>query len=679
MPRPFPQLRTPRARVVVAVTAALLLATGTVATAATAAISSAPARTWGTNGRVLAVVPVGDRVYIAGDFTAVTDPSSRSYPASRIAVYVPSTGKFDLSFTASADATVSSLAYSSGQVFVGGAFTTLNGVKRKKLAKVDANTGVLDPAWAPSVDRPPDALASAGTTVYAAGPFTQAAGSGAALTARPYVARFNATSGALDAAWLPTPNDRVLTVRPTADGAAVYIGGNFTAVNGSFSVGRVAKLTGTTGTLVAGFAPGATNQTSKPPVYDIWISDPDRIYLAVGGSGGACAAMSSTTGAVAWSKHTNGNLQAVRVVGSTVFCGGHFTGTDGFDTQTRYKLAAVDSVSGTTLPFAPVINSALGVWSMGADATHVYVGGDFTQIGATAQPGFASFVDEAAFTVPAAPEALVAGAGDGTVLLHWDAPSTDGGTGLQRYRVYRSDNSGASWVLAGTSATPDLADSMVTNGTDYLYRVTATNAVGEGPTSASTAARPSSSAATAPGAPGRFTAAGKYASNLLTWSAPDSGGSPITAYQVYRGSAAGATTLLTTVAGAATSFSDTDVVVGTRYYYRVSAVNAVGEGGLSVEEWAVPTTGVPTAPTLAATRSPGRINLSWAPPARDGGSPVTQYVLVRDSIRIAVLPASSLSYVDATVQGGTTYSYRLKAQNVNGTSPLSVPVVITAQ
>lgn len=661
---------------VVAAAVALLVSTGSVASAA---ISPAPARTWGTNGRVLAVLPVGDRVYIAGDFTSVIDPSSRTYPASRLAVYIPSTGRFDLGWSASADASVSSLAISSEKLFVGGSFTTMNGIKRKKLARLDASTGTLDPSWSASVDRPPDALATSGDQVYVAGAFTKAAGTGATLTNRPYVAKFSASTGAIDAAWLPTPNERVRTVRTSDDGSFVYIGGSFTSVNGAFSVGRVAKLTSSTGSLVAGFVPGATNQTSKPPVYDLWVSGSDRVYVAVGGSGGACAAMNATTGSVLWSKHSNGNLQSVRVIGDTVFCGGHFTGVGGFDNQTRYKLASVDRSTGTTLPFAPVVNSALGVWSMGADSTRLYIGGDFTQIDTTAQPGFAAFVDDSARTAPTSPESLVAAPGDSTVLLHWDAPSTDGGSALTRYRIYRSDNAGVAWSQIATSTAPDFVDGSAQNDTSYLYRVTASNVVGEGTPSASAAARPSSNAATTPGAPSRFTAVGQYASNRLSWIEPSSGGSAVTAYAIYRGSAAGSSTLLTTVPAGQTTFADGDVVIGTRYYYRVSAINAVGEGDRSVEQWAVPTNGVPTPPTLSATTEPGASTLSWVAPARDGGSPVTQYVLVRDSIRIAVLPASQLSYVDRAVQGGTTYSYRIKAQNVNGTSPLSVPLLVTAR
>ena len=58
-------------------------------------------------------------------------------------------------------------------------------------------------------------------------------------------------------------------------------------------------------------------------------------------------------------------------------------------------------------------------------------------------------------------------------------------------------------------------------------------------------------------------------------------------YKVYRGTSSGGETLLTTL-GNVTSYTDSTATNGTTYFYKVSAVNTVGEGALSNERSATP-------------------------------------------------------------------------------------------
>jgi hypothetical protein len=63
----------------------------------------------------------------------------------------------------------------------------------------------------------------------------------------------------------------------------------------------------------------------------------------------------------------------------------------------------------------------------------------------------------------------------------------------------------------------------------------------------------------------------------LSWSEADTGNSPITAYQILRGTASGAETLLASVGGSSTSYADTAASDLTKtYYYKVVAVNPIG-------------------------------------------------------------------------------------------------------
>ncbi len=73
----------------------------------------------------------------------------------------------------------------------------------------------------------------------------------------------------------------------------------------------------------------------------------------------------------------------------------------------------------------------------------------------------------------------------------------------------------------------------------------------------------------------------------LNWTAPAANGSAITSYKVYRGTTSGGETLLSSGGcsglGSVLTCTDTGLTNGTTYYYKVSAVNAVGEGGQSSE------------------------------------------------------------------------------------------------
>ena len=176
-----------------------------------------------------------------------------------------------------------------------------------------------------------------------------------------------------------------------------------------------------------------------------------------------------------------------------------------------------------------------------------------------------------------------AGAASGDTVTVFVDGTTDGTT--------TSDGSG-NWQVT----LPDLADG------SYTVTATVTDAAGN-ISAPSNALALTVSSASVPDAP-VVTATPGNGSVSLTWSVPADGGSVITAYVVYRGTAPGAETLL----GSVTTTSDTDlsVVNGTSYYYEVSAVNGVGPGPLSTEVAATP-----SAPGQAPTiTSPGSLTVT---------------------------------------------------------------------
>jgi hypothetical protein len=136
-------------------------------------------------------------------------------------------------------------------------------------------------------------------------------------------------------------------------------------------------------------------------------------------------------------------------------------------------------------------------------------------------------------------------------------------------------------------------DTGLTNGATYYYKVAAVNAVGTSPQSNEASATPQ---ATAPSAPLTLTASSGNTTAALSWSVPASnGGSAITGYTLYRGTAAGAESATPVATNlTATSFTDTGLTNGATYYYKVAAVNAVGTSPQSNEASATPQV-VPTA------------------------------------------------------------------------------------
>ncbi len=122
-------------------------------------------------------------------------------------------------------------------------------------------------------------------------------------------------------------------------------------------------------------------------------------------------------------------------------------------------------------------------------------------------------------------------------------------------------------------------------------------------------------AGTPPGAPTGLTATAGNGQASLSWAAPASdGGVAITSYRVYRGTSSGSETLLTSGGcsglGNVTSCNDTGLTNGTTYYYKVSAVNSLGEGPKSNEASAKPSAGCTAAQLLG---NPG-FETGTAPP-----------------------------------------------------------------
>jgi fibronectin type 3 domain-containing protein len=312
-------------------------------------------------------------------------------------------------------------------------------------------------------------------------------------------------------------------------------------------------------------------------------------------------------------------------------------------------------------------------------------------------------------TVPGAPTGLTATRGNAQVTLAWAAPASDGGSPVTGYDLYvgtTADLSGNAPIARVTGTTVTVTNLM--NGTRYYFAVTAVNRVGDGPASNEVQAVP----LTAPGAPTGLTATPGNSQVTLSWAAPASGGAAINGYLIFEGTRPGGENPKPVNGSlvSATSYTVTGLTNGTTYYFRVSAVNAAGQGPLSAEAPATllritPTSPPPSTPTSGTTTpsvtprtSPGtttqevtaptgltatpgdtQVHLSWTAPASDGGSVIGYkvYLASLPGVQQSVAIGSSKS-TDATVAGltnGTPYYFMVAAVDPAGNeSPLSAEV-----
>ncbi len=262
-------------------------------------------------------------------------------------------------------------------------------------------------------------------------------------------------------------------------------------------------------------------------------------------------------------------------------------------------------------------------------------------------------------TVPSAPQSLIAIPGDSQVSLNWNAPSSDGGSPITNYTIYRDG-----LALATVGNVTEYTDITVVNGVPYIYNITAINAAGESVRSNLAEATPLAPATvpSTPLSPGAIPGDNRV---TLNWTAPASnGGSTITNYTIYRDDVAIATV------GDVLEYVDDLVVNGQTYIYQITAINEVGESVRSDSVEATPITPAtrPSAPqNLTALPADSQVSLNWNAPSSDGGSPITNYTIYRNGVEIDRI-GNVLVYIDTMAVNGVPYAYNVTAINAIGES-----------
>ncbi len=170
-----------------------------------------------------------------------------------------------------------------------------------------------------------------GDTVYAGGTFTQVQSSDLTQTLpRANLAAFDIRTGAIRSAFSADTDGRVLSL--ASDGAHLFVGGDYATISGK-NRSRLASIDLATGAVNNEFTGGATS-----------------------------------------------NVYALRVSGTRLYVGGSFGTLNGV---ARGRIGAVDTTTGAVDPnFNPGADDAVHSIVASPDGATVYVGGDFTNIGA---------------------------------------------------------------------------------------------------------------------------------------------------------------------------------------------------------------------------------------------------------------------------------------------------------
>ena len=264
-----------------------------------------------------------------------------------------------------------------------------------------------------------------------------------------------------------------------------------------------------------------------------------------------------------------------------------------------YKGTVSGGESGTPVNATPLARTATTytVTGLGNGTKYYFTVKAINALGLSAASHQASATPTTAATAPTAPRTLAATPGNASVALTWAKPASTGGKPVTGYNVYKGTLPGGesatpvnSTPLAATATSYTVPG--LTNATRYYFTVKAINVAGTGAPSSETAATPEAGT-TFPGAPSNLKATAGTLKASLAWAAPPwNGGSPVTGYNVYKGTALGGESATpvnsTPLAPTARSYTVTGLTHGTRYYFTVKAINAVGASAPSGEASATP-------------------------------------------------------------------------------------------
>lgn len=306
------------------------------------------------NGRVNALLVMGNRVVVAGTFTQVrASTGSTNIGRNYIFAFNASTGVIDTAFHPALTGVVEALAPSPDglSVFAGGAFGAANGsTTYRRLVRLTLSNGQTVTGFRPNPNGFVYDLVSRGGQLYAGGRFTTIGGASRSGLARLDPNTGNADAN-LDVPFTGAQNNGPMQVwrfDVTPDGTKLVATGNFSQVGGQprnqiaiLNVGPgAASVTSWQTDLFPFFDPADPTRTWCASIFPHWIRDidisPDGTYFAAVTTGAnypnhLCDSITrwemSATGPgqqPTWIAKSGGDsFHSVLVTGAAIYAGGH--------------------------------------------------------------------------------------------------------------------------------------------------------------------------------------------------------------------------------------------------------------------------------------------------------------------------------------------------------------------
>jgi PKD repeat protein len=472
---------------------------------------------------------VGNVVFVGGSFTtaqpAGAAPGVGTVPRSNLLAYDIRTGELITSFAPVLNGQVKAIEASpdGSRIYIGGAFTTVNGVNKYRIAALNPTTGQVITSFTAGTNAQVNAIVATASTVYVGGTFGSI-GKGA----RTRVAAVNASNG-VETAFAPTvAGGNVSAMVLSPDGQKLVLGGNFTSLNGSsdpgYGLGAVSTATGQN-------LPWNVNSLIRNGGVDASItsltSDADGVYgtgYTFGKTGNLEGAFRAdwATGATTWVEDCHGDTYSAVPFGDTVYVAGHphYCGNIGGFGQTEptwtfyrglaFSKAATGTAtrdpmgyynfegtpSPTLLDWYPDFNvgtvtgQSQGPWSVAAGDGYLSYAGEFTQVNGKRQQGIVRFATSAKAPNTQGPvdsgalfKPTVTSLEPGTARVTWTA-NADRDNRRLTYAVYRDGNTTTPvYTTTQDSRMWDrpamgFIDRGLTPGKTYTYRIRATDPVG---------------------------------------------------------------------------------------------------------------------------------------------------------------------------------------------------------